>query len=84
MFGPVELAQDLLIELEKGVANALYDGAGDMIDTILNREGRYYTFEFAYKEYYKYVNPMCNMTAKLLGIGSKQVTIGGASGALKY
>ena len=27
---------------------------------------------------------MCNMTAKLLGIGSKQVTIGGASGALQY
>ncbi len=69
---------------KSGVLNAVYDGAGDMIDTILHRDGRYYTFEFAYKEYYKYVNPMCNMTAKLLGIGSKQVIIGGASGALQY
>lgn len=47
------------------------------IDDIITRTGRYYTFEFAYKEYFEYVNPMCNITAKLLGIGNKTIDIGG-------
>ena len=47
-----------------------------IIDNILNKSGRYYTVKFAYKEYFQYVNPMCNITAKLMGIAGKKITIG--------
>lgn len=30
--------------------------------------GRYYTFDFKYPEYYKFVNPMCRIAARMLGI----------------
>ena len=53
-----------------------------MIDDIVTRTGRYYTFDFAYKEYFEYVNPMCNITAKLLGLAGKKITIGSYSATL--
>ena len=51
-------------------------------DDILSRAGRYYTFEFAYKEYFEYVNPMCNITAKLMGLAGKKINIGDYSAKL--
>ena len=47
------------------------------IEDIISKQGRYYEFDFAYNEYYRYVNPMCAATAALLGISNKEVTIGG-------
>lgn len=44
---------------------------GSIIDDLLNREGKFYDLEFNYKEYYDYVNPMCQLTAKLLGLDNK-------------
>ena len=66
---------------KKNVLNKLVDisfgkNNNTVVDDILSRSGRYYTFEFAYKEYFEYVNPMCNMTAKLMGLGNRKVTIG--------
>lgn len=54
---------------------------GDSLDgglnDILNDEGRYYTFKYDYKTYYKYVDAMANSVAVLLGIGDKEMSIGG-------
>lgn len=38
------------------------------IDDLLNKDGRYYTFEYDSVRYYKYVNPMCRIAARYLGI----------------
>ena len=72
---------------KKNILNKLTDIAlgksnNDSIDDILSRQGRYYTFEFAYKEYFQYVNPMCNITAKLLGLANTSINIGGYSAKL--
>ena len=72
---------------KKSVLNKLVDVALNKdnktsLDKILSRTGRYYTFEFAYKEYFEYVNPMCNITAKLLGLASTVIDIGGYSAKL--
>ena len=44
----------------------------DMND-LLSKPGRYFTFKFAYAEYYNYVNPMCQMGAQFLGISDKKI-----------
>ena len=72
---------------KKSILNKLVDITlgktnNDDIDNILNKSGRYYTFKFAYKEYFQYVNPMCNITAKLMGIAGKKITIGGYTSKL--
>lgn len=36
---------------------------------------KYYSMNFAYDDYYSYVNPMCQITAKLLGLDKKSITI---------
>lgn len=43
---------------------------------LLENRGRFYTVDFAYPEYYKYLNCMLNGLAIYLGIGDKQVNIG--------
>lgn len=43
------------------------------IDNILGRDGRYYDLEFNYKDYYDYVNPMCQEVAMFLGISDKTI-----------
>ena len=67
---------------KKNILNKLVDVTlgktnNNAIDDIITRTGRYYTFEFAYKEYFEYVNPMCNITAKLLGLSNRIIDIGG-------
>ncbi len=43
------------------------------IESLLSKQGRYYTFRFDYMNYYRYVNPMCQMGAQFLGIGDKKI-----------
>lgn len=44
------------------------------LSDLLNEEnGRYYTFNMAYNEYYEYLNPLCQITARYLGIQDKQL-----------
>lgn len=69
---------------KKNIMQSLADKANDIDPNILVREsGRYYTFKFDYKEYFNYVNPMCQNVAKLLGIGKTKVTIGGVNKKLE-
>ena len=44
------------------------DTNSSSIDDLLNRDGRYYTFEYESVRFYKYVNPMCRIAARYLGI----------------
>ena len=50
-------------ELSKGVAGTSLE------DLISKDSGRYYSFEFDYKNYYQYVNGMVRQSALMLGIG---------------
>lgn len=38
------------------------------IEDLLNKDGRYYTFEYDAVRYYKFVNPMCRIAARYLDI----------------
>ena len=80
--GKQSFMADFSTDEKKAVLSTLTDigfgeGGSSGLDSILSRDGKYYTFEFAYKEYFQYVNPMCNTVAKLLGIGSKKIDVGG-------
>ena len=44
------------------------DLASGSISDLVSTEGKYYTFEYTLKEYYQYVNPMCAIAARYLGI----------------
>ena len=70
-FMPTFSAQD-----KETVLSSLISGNTDAMSAISSK-GRYYTTEFAYSEYYSYVNTMCTEVAYFLGIGDEVVTIGG-------
>ena len=55
----------------------------DASGILLGKNGRYFSFDFAYDSYYKFLNPMCQTVAKLLGIEEKEVTIGSYTAKLK-
>lgn len=59
------------------VLNSLGNGGnlGD-ISSVLDGNGKYYTFQYAYSDYYQYVNSACQTVAILLGVGNEEVTIG--------
>ena len=49
--------------LTKGV-----DVNSSSIEDLINKDGRYYTFEYDSVRYYKFVNPMCRIAARYLNI----------------
>ena len=54
--------------LLKSGANVISD-IGTKLDNLLeNNKGKYYTFKFAYNDYYNYVNPMLRIAAQFLDI----------------
>lgn len=54
-----------------------HDTTSSSIEDLLNRDGRYYTFEYDSVSYYKYVNPMCRIAARYLEIHN--VTLDGTN-----
>ena len=46
--------------------------------------GRYFTFDFASEEYFKYVNPMCWSGAKFLGIENSKISVYNTSSSKQY
>ncbi len=46
--------------------------------------GRYFTFDFAAEEYFKYVNPMCWAGAKFLGIENSTISVYDSANAKEY
>ena len=68
-----------LINLDIGL-----DNNSTEISDLIDRGGRYYTFEYAMSEYYSYVNPMCRVAAILLGIGDEMMPARNGDRRLKY
>ena len=61
---------------------ALLDGNSEMMGSITS-VGKYYTTEFAYSEYYDYVNTMATQLSCFLGIGNEKVNINGSTKKIK-
>jgi hypothetical protein len=55
------------------VGNLLGNLSGDALQT-LNSSGRYYTIDFNYVEYYKYLNCMLSAVAAFLGIYEEKIS----------
>ena len=53
--------------LEKLLTNAS-SGERQELEDLLTTDGKYYTFEYDRKRYYKFVNPMCRIAARYLEI----------------
>lgn len=45
-----------------------FDMNSTSIDDLIDKDGRYYTFEYDSVRYYKFVNPMCRIAARYLNI----------------
>ena len=50
----------------------------------ISDSGRYFTFDFAAEEYFKYVNPMCWAGAKFLGIENSKISVYNTSSSKQY
>lgn len=64
------------------IANTLFSGQS-IDESLINGTGRYYSVQFDYESYFKYVNVMMRVVAIYLGIGDEKITINGYSKALK-
>lgn len=74
---------DFNITDQTNVLGALISGTnGSEIDDIIKGNGRYYTFQYQYDDYFEYVNGMARSGAKYLGIGDLYVDIGGEKNRL--
>ena len=60
------------------LVDKFFDNIEGSLEDILNLEvGRYYTFNMAYAEYYEYLNPMCQIAARYLGLNEEKYNIFG-------
>ena len=60
-------------EYKQKILQKLYDMGAPVDDDLTDiKDGRYYTFKFAYDEYYSYVNTMIQRAACILGIGDEK------------
>lgn len=75
-------------EEREGILNRLLDYFGSKstikteINDIINKPGRYYSFDFNYAQYFNYVESLLWAGAKFMGIENEKVTIGNLSGKL--
>lgn len=77
--GKVEYMPNASKKEAAGVLNSLIDtaaGAGEDIMSMITDNTRYYEFNYAYDEFYKYLNQMCRAGAIYLGIQDIKVNIG--------
>lgn len=54
--------------LEKMIGFGTGNLSSALLDELVDSDGRYYTFEYTPKEYYKFVNPMCRIAARFMNI----------------
>lgn len=54
--------------LERAIGIIGNNGGDASLDNTLTRDGRYYSFEADWASYYKFVNPMCRIAARFLGL----------------
>ena len=67
-------------EQKESIANFLQSSDSDTISVadFITTKGRYFTFEYAYPDYFEYVNALCQAGAKFLEIGDVELNIGGS------
>lgn len=59
---------------KSSLLKALASNDNSTIEELTNsKNGRFYSFDFAYNDYYNIVNPMCHKVAIMLGIGDEIV-----------
>lgn len=83
--GKAKFMSEFSENAKKNVLEKLLDmGIGNdndrNISDLLDKGGRYYTFDYDLSTYYKYVNPMCRVAAILLGIGDEEIPVGNTFG----
>ena len=61
------------------LADIISDGVDTDISSIIRHNGRYFTFEFSYPEYFEYVNALCQSGARFLDIQNVEINVGGVS-----
>lgn len=54
--------------LERAIGIIGNNGGEASLDNTLTRDGRYYSFEADWASYYKFVNPICRIAARFLGL----------------
>ena len=67
---------------KRGIFNLLSSVGSNIetaVDEIINKNGRYFTFEFAYQQYFEYVNSLCRVGARFLNIEDVDLYIGGTT-----
>lgn len=79
--GKQSFMEDFDSDDTNAVSNFLFGKATDTasgdVNELISGTGRYYSFEYDYAEYYKYVNAMCTSVAYFMGIHDEVVKIGG-------
>ena len=68
-------------EQKTTLANIISNSVGGAVnlDDLISENGKFYTFEYDVVDYYKYVNPMCRITARLLGLQDSDYAINGSN-----
>lgn len=66
--GRPKFMKSFSVKEKEDVIKYLSQKSSGPVEDLLSREGRFYDIEFNYKDYYQYVNPMCQVTARLLGL----------------
>lgn len=67
---------------EKSVLSAMISGnlgGAVNLDDLISENGKFYTFEYAVTDYYKYVNPMCRITARLMNLQGSEYALDGTN-----
>ena len=78
--GKVEFMSNYSKEEQQGLLASLIEGGTETdISSIIKNNGRYFTFAFAYKEYFDYVNALCRVGARFLNIQNMELDIGGTT-----
>lgn len=76
--GKVEFMSNYSKDEQTGLLAKLISGDTDTdISDIIKKNGRYFTFGFAYKDYFAYVNSLCRVGARFLNIHNMEINIGG-------
>lgn len=79
--GKVDFMSNYSKEEQTGLLASLITGDQDTdVSNIIKHNGRYFTFAFAYQEYFSYVNSLCGIGAKFLNIQDIQLDIGDGHG----
>lgn len=82
--GKVQFMSNFSKDEQTGLLASLLSGGVETdISNIIKNNGRYFTFAFAYKEYFEYVNGLCSAGSRYLNIHDTQLDIGGATGKAK-